>query len=297
MKHWLAMAESKVTVRNLAGNVVAEIYPAPATVADLKVSLLDTSNVPLAMQRLMLGDTPLEDTHAFGAEGATELTFVVDESAHFTWDIHVESNPASALLRGSGGTVRYVDDRYDYVNVLTQEPVQGGFHYFEFVMHKVGDEQWCGVTPHKERAGHRGEFAGGWFYYSGRRYCSTGELHAGHERHNVKSVNHVKDGDVIGVLLDLEEGIVAFTLNGIVQGACATAQCPLYLSTSLDAADDEVELRKPPVQEAPLSLVEVRALPLSGGSEPAYTGWESRNRSSMMQMLEDSDSDYAEDSD
>jgi len=266
------MAESKVTVRNLAGNVVAEMCPAPATVADLKVSLLASNNVPIALQRLMLGDTPLEDTHEFGAEEAIELTFVVDESPFFTWDIRAESNPASQLLRGSGGTVRYMDDRYDYVNVLTQEPVREGFHYFEFVMHTVGDEQWCGVTPHQERAGHRGDFAGGWFYYSGRRHAATGALDAGHERKSVKSLDHVKDGDTIGILLDLEDGIIVFTLNGTVQGACATARCPLYLSTTLGAADDKVELRKPPVQDAPLSLAEVRQLPLSGGREPAYTG-------------------------
>jgi len=215
---------------------------------------------------------------------------VVDESPHFTWDI--ASNPGSQLLGGSGGTVRYTDDRrYDYVNVLTQEPVREGFHYFEFVMHTVGDEQWCGVTPHQERAGHRGESAGGWFYYSGRRHAATGALDAGHERKSVKSLDHVKDGDTIGMLLDLEDGIIAFTLNGTVQGACATAKCPLYLSTSLDAADDKVELRKPPVQDAPLSLAEVRQLPLSGGREPAYTGWENRNWSPMANLMANYDSD------
>lgn len=274
------MAESMIVVRNIAGNVVAEFSKqaaeqescsAPSTVFELKESLQAVQNVPIALQRLMLGETPLEDAYELGAE-SIDLTFVVDESAYFTWDM--ASNPDKQLLSGSGSTVCYESGRHDYVNVLTKEPVREGSHYFEFHMHKVGDEQWCGFTPHQERAGHRGEFAGGWFYYSGRRYSSYGELHAGHERKSVQRVEHVKDGDIIGIFLDLDHGVVAFTHNGKVQGACAIAKVPFYLSTSLDAPGDLVELRKPPVQCFPLDLNAVRAHPLSGGSQPAYTGWQ-----------------------
>ena len=39
--------------------------------------------------------------------------------------------------------------RSDFVNVLTREPIRSGIHYFEFVMHKIGDEQF----PEEKKGG------------------------------------------------------------------------------------------------------------------------------------------------
>jgi hypothetical protein len=248
-------------LRALSGEVFAELRPVPATIADVKAAVEVSKDVPSALQKVMLGDEVLEDGYKFDGT-SMDLTFVFDESPLFSWDF--KSNPDSRFLGGSGSNVLYENGKYDYVNVITQEPIRQGFHYFEFVMRMVQDEQWCGVSPFKERAGHTGEVAGGWFYYCGRRYASTGELHAGRERSSVKTMQHVKDGDVIGMLLDADEGILVFMLNGIVQGGCAVTTDPLYLSTSLDVENDCVELRKPPVVTSPLDLAAVRSLELAG---------------------------------
>lgn len=256
-----AGAEPAMMLRALSGEVFAELRPVPATIADVKAAVEASKDVPSALQKVMFGDEVLEDGYKFDGT-SIDLTFVIDESPLFLWDF--KSNPDSRLLAGSGTTVSYGNGKYDYVNVISQEPVRKGFHYFEFVMHSVQDEQWCGVSPFKERAGHSGEAAGGWFYYCGRRYQGNGELHAGRERSSVKQMQHVKDGDVIGMLLDADEGILVFMLNGNVEGACAVTTEPLYLSTSLDVENDSVELRKPPVATSPLDLAAVRALELAG---------------------------------
>ena len=43
-----------------------------------------------------------------------------------------------------GNVVRCPNLCNDFVNVLTREPIRSGIHYFEFVMHKIGDEQFPG---------------------------------------------------------------------------------------------------------------------------------------------------------
>merc|ERR1711920_16626 len=112
--------------------------------------------------------------------------------------------------------------------------------------------------------GYRGSLHG-WFYYCGRRSSSRvapqGALHAGREHHNPggKSFGHVKDGDTIGMLVDVDQGGVAFSLNGVVQGACRVPKVPLYVTTCLDREEDHVELDKPPVASAPVEAAEILA--------------------------------------
>jgi len=259
------MAESSdevgtsVTLTTLSGGIVLDMSPAPATIADVKVAVCESAGVPLALQKILLGDVLLEDTCKLDKASAN-LTFILDESPLFSWDI--TSNPEGKLLSGMGGDVCYSTGTYDYVNVITQEPVRRGFHYFEFVMHKIGDEQWCGVTLQKERAGRMGGSIPGWFYYCGRRFEEEGEFTVNHERNRVKKFEHVRDGDVIGMMLDADEGILVFTLNGRLQGAGEVPKEPLYLTTCLDREEDRVELRKPPLQDSPLDLTAVRNLSL-----------------------------------
>mmetsp|Transcript_31563 Transcript_31563/g.57880 ORF Transcript_31563/g.57880 Transcript_31563/m.57880 type:complete len:292 (+) Transcript_31563:75-950(+) len=252
-------AGTSVTLTTLAGNVVLEMCPAPAKISDVKAAVEASIDVPPAFQRIMTGDRLLDDTDDVD-EGCTDLTFIVDETPLFFWNI--ASNPDTGLLSGSGGDVWYSDEQYDYVNVITQEPIRRGFHYFEFVMHKIGDEQWCGVTLSKERAGHLGGSVPGWFYYSGRRYADKGAFAVMQERNQVKVFEHVRDGDVIGLILDADEGRIVFTLNGRLQGAGAIPKEPMYLTTSLDREHDRVELRKPPVEDSPLDLAAIRNLAL-----------------------------------
>lgn len=257
-------AATTLKLTTLAGNVVLEMCPAPAKIHDVKAAVEESLDVPRALQRIMVGERFLEDLdaleHLDTIDGCIDLTFIFDESPLFFWNI--ASNPDAGLLSGKDGDVWYSDEQYDYVNVVTQEPVRRGFHYFEFVMHKIGDEQWCGVTPAKERAGHRGGSVEGWFYYSGRRYADKGAFAVMQERNKVKEFEHVRDGDVIGLMLDADEGRIAFSLNGRLQGVGAIPKEPVYLTTSLDREQDRVELRKPPVEDSPLDVTAIRNLPL-----------------------------------
>jgi len=247
--------EASVVVKSLAGELIAELSQVPSTARDLKVHISATHSCPPALQRLVGPDHRIlaDEEELFPAvaeRGSLHLTFVVDESPLLTWDI--QNNPNSEVLSGSGGDVFKAGARYDFVNIITVEPVRAGAHFFEFVMHRIGDEQWCGVTSSELRAGFRGD-SKGWFYYCGRRHHEQGALHAGRERQLVQGKNfgHVKDGDVIGMLLDVDAGGVAFCLNGVVQGACVVPKAPLFLTTSLDDQEDHVELRKLPAAEAP----------------------------------------------
>merc|ERR1712139_23662 len=96
--------------------------------------------------------------------------------------------------------------RNDYVNVVTQAPLPSGIHFFEFVMHYKGDEQWCGVVPDKalgwgkKVSGHSRDFEGV-FYYCGRD-SGRGALQVNGRR--LQDWPTIVSGDKIGVLLDCD---------------------------------------------------------------------------------------------
>eukprot|EP00928_Gymnodinium_smaydae_P044136 TRINITY_DN2945_c1_g3_i1.p1 TRINITY_DN2945_c1_g3~~TRINITY_DN2945_c1_g3_i1.p1 ORF type:complete len:280 (+),score=28.64 TRINITY_DN2945_c1_g3_i1:72-911(+) len=252
--------DATVTVLSVDGSTILDRFPKPSSVKELKGHLESASDINSCFQKLLLGEVLVQDTDLSGPE-SLEVVLVYDESVPMiSWDI--QGNPNSSELAGAEGIVRFTSSEFDYVNVNTQHPVSEGVHFFEFLMHRIGDEQWCGITPFRERAGSRGGSVGGWFYYCGRRYAGEGELHAGRERNVVGSFAHVTDGDVIGMFVDMDEGRLVFTLNGEVQGACGVPRRPMYLTTCLDRIEDHVELRKVSVYDAPVSLDEVRALRL-----------------------------------
>lgn len=251
-------ATDAVRVQSIAGSTVAEIQPVPATTMLLKSSLRERLGTPTAFMRLVQGSRVLDDHDTLG-DGPGNVTLVIDESPMWTWD--VSGNPNRHLLTleacPDGSIVSFVREDQDYVNVISQEPVRTGRHYFEFVMHKVGDEQWCGVSSHRSRAGYNGSKQG-WFYYSGRRYrSSSGALHAPCERDKAASFERVVDGAVIGMLLDLDAGVLAFALDGRIQGACRVPVRPLYVTTSLDVEGDRVELRRVPLASGPQELMRI----------------------------------------
>merc|ERR1711904_382785 len=124
----------------------------------------------------------------------------------YTWN--VQDNPsANQLLVEGASTLTCPSIRTDYINVLTKEPVRNGVHYFEFVMHWIGDEQSCGLVSDPRHAGPRASLRTlkGWTYYCGRVGCSwnslrdgKGALHAlGNAVVEFKKLN--SEGDVIGM--------------------------------------------------------------------------------------------------
>jgi len=255
---------STVTVRNLAGAVLAIVSPAPADVTALRSSIEEHTGVAPALQKFLpIGGTrALEDGDTLGPE-VTEVQMVVDETPMFTWD-HA-SNPNRDMLSISENTVKCPGLKTDYINVITQEPVRKGVHYYQFHMHYIGDEQWCGVMSDPSQAGSRysGRSLKAWSYYCGRmgaRYSSIrdglGALHA--EGRAVAEFEKLKPrGDVIGMLVDLEKGAIAFELNGRLQGACAIPTGkPLWVFTHVDRPDDHVELVKLALPDAPQESIQ-----------------------------------------
>lgn len=178
------------------------------------------------------------------------------------WD--VSGNPDRRFLDGTTYLVRFPSDKKtNFVNVLTKVPFRRGVHYFEFVMHHIGDEQWCGITDESFQAGAlvRGWNISAWSYYCGRRHVNKprdqAALHV--NRKVVQEFEHVSSGDIIGLLVDAgRQRTAAFLRNGKLQGLCPLPRSrqPLYIFTHLDAAGDSVELRELPLDQAPQSALD-----------------------------------------
>jgi len=251
-----------VIVRNLPGVVLAEVTPIPAQVSLLKTALKEQLGMPQALQKLV----KFNDTHVYSDAEALdptvpyEMLLLKDETPMWTWDL--DGNPCKDQIEVDGSVVKCPNLGTDYVNVITKEPVRSGVHYFEFVMHFIGDEQSCGLVADSGQVGERHGLRElrGWTYYPGRMGRESGygditdgkgALHA--QGRAVKEFKKLKKrGDVIGMLVDLEIGAVAFDLNGELQGACQVPKdTPLWVITHVDTCRDHVELRKPCLDDAP----------------------------------------------
>lgn len=254
------MATPAVQVKSLSGDILANVSPVPKTTGALKEVLQGLLGQPAALQKLVLCSSTrvLADEEALPQE-SLEVYCIVDETPLWTWSL--EGNPSSEQLQVNGARVTCPDMQYDWIAVLTKEPMRSGRHYIEFAMHRIGDEQWCGVVSDPRQAGsdHGGRsIPNAWTYYCGRVGSSRGSLVDGKGalHANGKAVVQFEkprpSGDVIGMLVDLEAGAIAFDLNGKLQGACAIPKhTPLWVLTVVDTSRDDVELRKPCLDEAP----------------------------------------------
>ncbi|CAE7467000.1 UVR8 [Symbiodinium pilosum] len=266
-----------VLVSNLAGKKLAEVAPVPRDVGELRLEVERLTGIPVALQKFVKdGDVLTSDAGELPQEGC-ELLCVRDETPMYTWD--VEGNPDAEQLQAEGNVLRSPSMAHDFCNVLTKEPMRTGLHYYEFVLHKVGDEQWCGVTESKEVAGIRvdGRSLPAWTYYAGRAGQSggSGSIHNGLGALHACSKAVVEfekacdPGNVIGMLVDMDRRVVAFALDGRLQGACKVpGDEPLYVLTHMDTREDHVELRKPSLEEAPPANLEA----LSGALLDAEKG-------------------------
>jgi len=176
------------------------------------------------------------------------------------WD--TVGNPERKFLEVEEGAVKF--PHADFVtccNVLTREPVRRGGHFFEFMMHRLGGEQWCGVTTDNTQAGMRvsGWNLKGWSYYSGNREANSNGRPALHvNKKVVQSFAHVLEGDIVGVLLDADRRGLVFLRNDDVQGVCELLprnRSPLFLFTHVGAEGDHVEVRRLPPSQAPRNAV------------------------------------------
>jgi len=236
-----------IVIKTLAGEEVMRFDQIPANVRELKYLIAQSGHMPSALQKLLH-----EDGFAVCSDGevlearSQGMILVRDETPLWYWALQ-----AHPELDIEGGVVKCPRLRTDYTNVITQEPVSAGLHFFEFHLHHYGDEQWCGLTPDKCMAGPVHENAipskTGWFYYTGR---STGAIEA--LGCTLKTVDFVeRSNNTIGMLVDCDTGAAAFDLNGKIQGACEIPKnTALWVLTHVDTPKDHVELRKPSLQDA-----------------------------------------------
>lgn len=241
-----------IVIKTLSGAKVLQFDRIPANVRELKQLIAETGYMPVALQKLLHEDglaVCIDDEVLVSRSQG--MILVRDETPLWYWDL--KGNPSSAQLDIEGSIVKCPKLRTDYANVLTREPISASLHYFEFHLHHYGDEQWCGLTPDKEMAGPKYSKAipskTGWMYYTGRQ---TGALEAlGRHLGKFEYVER-SNSSVIGMLVNCDDGAVAFDLNGEIQGACEIPRnTPLWILTHVDTPRDHVELRKPSLQDAP----------------------------------------------
>eukprot|EP00929_Paragymnodinium_shiwhaense_P066814 TRINITY_DN33564_c0_g1_i1.p2 TRINITY_DN33564_c0_g1~~TRINITY_DN33564_c0_g1_i1.p2 ORF type:complete len:270 (+),score=59.22 TRINITY_DN33564_c0_g1_i1:123-932(+) len=239
-----------VVVNTMVGENVATFDEVPATVEDLKQLLEERSGISAVLQQLLTeSGEPAQDDEALQA-GEHTFILVHDDRPQYFWD--QKGNPAGDQIVVNENIVTCERLRSDYCNVLTQQPIVTGMHYFEFHLHNYQDEQWCGLVQDKKMVGKASDVAvpskQGWMYYTGRR---KGAIEA--QGRHLKEAEFVpREDSVLGMLVDCDEGAVAWDLNGKPQGACEIPkQTPLWLLTHVDTPSDHVELRKVSLETAP----------------------------------------------
>ena len=186
------------------------------------------------------------------------------------WDL--EGNPDNQFLELDSKTnaISYLEGAPDYCIVLSVKPITKGRKSFHFVMHKIGDEQWCGVTADKSVAGCARSLrkrSRCWTYYCGSRHHDKGRVTV--ETEEKDEVKHVKDGDTIGLVVDFGTRTLQFSLNDQPQATCnfPSDVSELYLVTELDYTDDCVELRYIPDKVADKQQVTRKALTMDRAIE------------------------------
>mmetsp|Transcript_131760 Transcript_131760/g.381048 ORF Transcript_131760/g.381048 Transcript_131760/m.381048 type:complete len:300 (+) Transcript_131760:68-967(+) len=255
-----------VTARNLAGRVLAIVTPVPKTVGALKGELEKLLGTSVAHQSLVpQGSTQvLNDRDMVGPYGG-DFVLIVDERPMFTWSDTLDFGDA---FEGGWGDHPCVQGRHfkcpdactNRINVFTRDPIRQGTHYFEFHMHYTGYEQWCGVATDPVR--HYNPQWGAsnvhsWAYYS-RGWGSTSLAALHFDGSAVVPFKYVPTyGDIIGMLVDMTRGGIAFNLNGILQATSAIeTEKPLWVFARVPNTRIHIELKKPSLQDAPPTTVQ-----------------------------------------
>lgn len=255
-----AALDKQVKVMKLSGAVLVTVVPVPDNILGLKQAIFEMTSIPVALQNLLEvdGSVAQDDGIELDVTQHHSMLLVTTETPMHSWDI--KPNFYDLQLEGTS-VLTCPRLQTDFCTVLTKEPIRSGQHYFEFVMHRIEDEQWCGITSDPNFAGPRANprmARNCWTYYCGRRNCSRenlrdgrGALHApGHAVAEFKQLR--SEGDIIGMLIDMDAAALAFDLNGELQGACPIqTDRPLYCLTQVDGPGDKVELRKPSLRDAP----------------------------------------------
>jgi len=182
------------------------------------------------------------------------------------WDL--EGNPERAFLEVENDTLVHIprseeasDAKVTCCNVLTREPIRKGVHHFEFVLHRVGGECWCGLTTDPAQGGMRisGWNLRGWTYYTRKPGGGRNPPALHVNKKEEMPFSRILVGDRIGLLVDVDRRGIAFLRNGELEGVCSMlprTRAPLYLITHLGAPGDRVELCVVPIEDADDEAVE-----------------------------------------
>lgn len=262
----------KVFIQRLSGADPIEIDATTrTTVADLMEMVAEQLLIPSMQQaNLILDEAHLENgsktLEESGITNGTMLTLMVgDNKKLITWD--VDGNPHRQHLdtpESNGNILTCCRLHRDFVSVVTKASLVEGRHYFQFIMHYAGDEAWCGITPLPEQVetNPHPHSLRGWLYYCGRRSDDCPPSSGGlmfmsfPDHHHKDSAAGTKNGDVIGMAIDLDECKIVFDLNGKCQGYDKIPKLPMRIITTVDTIMDKFEVRKLALSEVPLESLE-----------------------------------------
>eukprot|EP00930_Biecheleria_cincta_P097252 TRINITY_DN88974_c0_g1_i1.p1 TRINITY_DN88974_c0_g1~~TRINITY_DN88974_c0_g1_i1.p1 ORF type:complete len:316 (+),score=51.99 TRINITY_DN88974_c0_g1_i1:31-978(+) len=255
-----------LTVQTLSGSVLAEVKaPLPRTVHALKTVIAAQCGMHAAWIVLLQGESVILGVpDLVKAYSSQTVTAIIDHSGAFLWDFI--GNPDAAKLDVAGGFAVCLEMRRRLcINVVTQAPLPAGLHFVDFVVHCKGDEHelWSGVIhgeglkllEHGEQLSGFSKSFTGCFYYCAC-YARPGRLTGNPAFSDAELFASVRSGDTIGMAVDCDNRVVAFSCNGEVQGACKLPPGPLYLLTQFTGSGDHVELRRRDLEDVPLDLVQ-----------------------------------------
>jgi len=233
------------------------------SVGDVKALIQESLGIAPKAQQLVFRKKPLQEDEKSLEEccvtdGALLVLLVTEVADDFntdftTWDTERSAN--AEMLSGDGNVLTCPKLARDYISIVTKAPLIQGTHYFQFTMHKIEDEEWCGVTPFPDQAKNNPYPTGlkGWIYYCGRMgYGTYGALQCIGAKGKPKAAKVQPSGDIIGMSIDLDERRIVFDLNGVYQGGDTISADPMWILTTVDRPGDKIEVNELPLSEMPV---------------------------------------------
>jgi len=233
------------------------------SVGDVKALIQESLGIAPKAQQLVFRKKPLQEDEKSLEEccvtdGALLVLLVTEVADDFntdftTWD--TERSASAEMLSGDGNVLTCPKLARDYISIVTKAPLIQGTHYFQFTMHKIEDEEWCGVTPFPDQAKNNPYPTGlkGWIYYCGRMgYGTYGALQCIGAKGKPKAAKVQPSGDIIGMSIDLDERRIVFDLNGVYQGGDTISADPMWILTTVDRPGDKIEVNELPLSEMPV---------------------------------------------
>lgn len=269
------MCES-IHVRSLTGRSLVTVTYPPEDAQALKAIIESVCGIPHELQQLFAANstTPLNDDNIASTKRPDFLTLVVDEWPLYCWRL-MALDSVRVSVEGSSVRCNSLRDFGQGVPVWTKAPVVKGTHYFEFHLNQLADVLLCGLLPDPLQNHHYG----GRFYSSCQHRRNTFDyafdaLDLGDAFCDARDTWAIaRSGDTVGMYVDADDHFVVFALNGRVQGVFKLFVDRVFPYLLLCETGDYVELRKPPLQDAPCALVEAlsaaKKAPLRDRNPPA----------------------------